>query len=84
MTRRTWRIPDIEKALKEEYGDIAIVMLKDMIFFDYYNNHFDGYWFAVHQNISHRNIQGIIVEGMDSDDFHIEEAPYEFGTIKQE
>lgn len=81
MTIRTWRIPDIEKALKDEFGDIAIIMLSDMAFFSYYNNHFDGYWFAIHHNNSHRNIQGIIIEGMDEVDdkpFHIECAPYEF------
>lgn len=79
--RRTWRIPDIENALKAEYGDIAIIMLDDMQFFNSYNNTFDGYWFAIHQNSSHRNIQGIIVEGMDYEDFHIEEAPYQYATI---
>jgi hypothetical protein len=73
--KRTWRQADIEKALKAEYGNIAILVLEDMEFFNYYNNHFNGYWFKVFCNDSHEMIVGIIIEGMDTQDFHIEQTP---------
>jgi len=63
---------ELDDVLKERFGGNVALELADMAFFDYHNNHFDGYWFRLYDNLTGNVVIGFIVSGMDTVDYHIE------------